>query len=62
VAEHDLKYVSDCVTQLIVLDDGELKYAGTMGECLNFMYHSKIYPEAIPLKWKIYLELGDKKC
>lgn len=62
VAEHDLKYVSDCVTQLIVLDDGELKYAGSMDECLNFMYHSKIYPEAIPLKWKIYLELGDIKC
>ena len=62
VAEHDLKYISDCVTQLIVLDNGELKYAGTMDECLSFMYHSKVYAEAIPLKSKIYLELGDQKC
>jgi energy-coupling factor transport system ATP-binding protein len=62
VAEHDLKYVSDFATQLIVLDNGELKYAGTMDECLSFMYHSKVYAEAIPLKSKIYLELGDKKC
>lgn len=62
VAEHDLKYVSDCATQLAVLDDGELRHVGTMEDTLRFMYQEKVYPEAVPLKWKIYMELGGQVC
>ncbi|WP_110952835.1 energy-coupling factor ABC transporter ATP-binding protein [Anaerosinus massiliensis] len=62
VAEHDLKYIYDCVTQLVVLDDGTLKFSGGIEEGLGYMYTSKIYAEAVPLRWKIYLELSDKRC
>ncbi|SEJ25348.1 energy-coupling factor transport system ATP-binding protein [Propionispira arboris] len=62
VAEHDLKYVADLADQLIVMDAGEMKFAGSVHDCLNYMHQEKIYPEAIPLRWKIYLEMGDTKC
>ena len=62
VAEHDLKYVADFADQLIVMDAGEMKFAGSVNDCLNYMHQEKIYPEAIPLRWKIYLEMGDTVC
>lgn len=62
VAEHDLKYVSDCATQLVVLADGTLKFSGTLEDTLRYMHARKVYPEAVPLKWKIYFELGDTTC
>jgi ABC-type cobalt transport system, ATPase component len=62
VAEHDLKYVAPYATQMLVLDQGEMKIAGSMPECLQYMYAEKIYAEAIPLKWKIHLELGEGVC
>jgi len=62
VAEHDLKYVADLADRLIVMDAGEMKFAGSVSDCLHYMYQEKIYPEAIPLRWKIYLEMGDTTC
>ena len=62
VAEHDLKYVADLADQLVVMDAGEMKFAGSVDDCLQYMYEEKIYPEAIPLRWKIYLEMGDSIC
>jgi len=62
VAEHDLKYIADLADQLVVMDAGEMKFAGSVDDCLQYMYEEKIYPEAIPLRWKIYLEMGDTVC
>lgn len=62
VAEHDLKYVAPYATQMLLLDQGEMKIAGSMPECLQYMYDERVYAEAIPLKWKIYLELGEGTC
>ena len=62
VAEHDLKYVADLADQFVVMDAGEMKFAGSVDDCLQYMYEEKIYPEAIPLRWKIYLEMGDTVC
>jgi energy-coupling factor transport system ATP-binding protein len=58
-AEHDLKYVLPYATQMLVLEDGGLKIAGTMQEGMEYMYEHDIYAEAIPLQTKIYLELGE---
>jgi len=44
------------------MDAGEMKFAGSVSDCLHYMYQEKIYPEAIPLRWKIYLEMGDTTC
>lgn len=57
VAEHDLKYIDNYATQLAVMDKGKLCYTGTMAECLDFMYRSSVYEEAVPLKWKINMEM-----
>jgi len=62
VSEHDLKYVMPYATQMIVMEDGRMKKAGSIKECLKYMYDENIYPEAIPLKTKIYLKLGESLC
>lgn len=59
VTEHDLKYVLDIADQLCVIDNGHLAYSGNIDDCLKYMYEEKIYPEVIPLRWKIRYEIGD---
>lgn len=59
VTEHDLKYVLDIADQLCVIDNGHLAYSGNVDDCLKYMYEEKIYPEVIPLRWKIRYEIGD---
>ena len=58
VAEHDLKYVLPYASQMLVLEGGTLKVSGSMDECMEYMYRHHVYAEAIPLRTKIYLELG----
>lgn len=62
VAEHDLKYAVPYATKLLLMDKGELKYSGSMSQCMQYMYDEKIYAEAIPLQWKIRMKLGETIC
>lgn len=62
VAEHDLKYTLDIDAQMAVLDNSYLKFAGTRNDCFKYMYENKVYPEVIPLRWKIRWEMRQKQC
>ncbi|WP_196591091.1 tryptophan transporter [Pectinatus frisingensis] len=62
VAEHDLKYVLDIASHMAVIDKGQLKFSGEKQVCLEYMYTNKIYPEVIPLRWKIRREMGQEVC
>lgn len=62
VAEHDLKYVLDMKAQMAVIDKAYLKIAGEMDECFKYMYENKVYPEVIPLRWKIRWEMEKNIC
>lgn len=62
VAEHDLKYVLDMKAQMAVIDKAYLKFAGEMDECFKYMYENKVYPEVIPLRWKIRWEMEKNIC
>ncbi len=62
VAEHDLKYAAPYATKLLLMDKGELRYSGTMSQCMHYMYDEQIYAEAIPLQWKIRMNLGENIC
>lgn len=62
VAEHDLKYVEGLASQLAVLEAGTLRYTGDFTAGLRFMYRQNVYAQAVPLRWKIYLELEAASC
>lgn len=62
VAEHDLKYVEKIASQLAVLDAGRLRFAGGFAAGLRFMYREKVYAEAVPLRWKLYLGMEEAPC
>ncbi|MDQ0202924.1 ABC transporter ATP-binding protein [Pectinatus haikarae] len=62
VAEHDLKYVLDMQAQMAVIDKSYLKISGEKDKCFKYMYENKVYPEVIPLRWKIRWEMGQGIC
>ena len=62
VAEHDLKYVLDIASHIAVIDDGCLKFSGEKNKCFQYMYENKVYPEVIPLRWKIRWEMEQNIC
>lgn len=57
VAEHDLKYVLDFADNIMVLDQGKLSFFGKLEEGLTHIYTQQIYPEVLPLRWKIRYEM-----
>ncbi|WP_196593996.1 tryptophan transporter [Pectinatus sottacetonis] len=62
VAEHDLKYILDIVSEVAVIDNGGLKISGTKDECMQYMYKNNVYKEVIPLRWKIRWEMEHNLC
>ena len=62
VAEHDLKYIDEYADSLMIMDKGEVKFIGSIKDTLRYMYDRKLYEEAVPLKWKIYMYIGEKTC
>lgn len=57
VTEHDLKYILKIADNLILLDNGQLAFTGNLNDGLEFIYKHKIYPEVLPLRWKIQYEM-----
>lgn len=57
VVEHQLARVLPYASQIIVLQDGQMKFAGDVAETLNFMWQQPELKQGVPTLWSIKLAI-----
>lgn len=59
VVEHQLARVLPYASQIIVLQDGNMKFAGDVAETLTFMWQQPALKQGVPTLWSIKLTIEE---